>query len=322
MLLLPACLLLGPGGYWRWLGCCMQQVVLVLLLLPVCLLLLLRLVPMQPSSCGSSWRCGAPLRLLWRTAPACPACPVCYLPRFDRTRYTGRRGWHLLVLLTTTVPLPPSALLLTPCCFLQDKAQKEAGLAPSGSGSVDAAAKEEADGRSGESLTAAGAYERASGGRGGQLVEAFRAAGFSPASNHGFLPASNNGSKSLPGTRWFNPDTFSYPTHPSKPLLSSACGQCGLQLHPEELWMRFQSLTHTPPPTHLPCLRAVYVGNVDYSCTPEELQMHFQSCGTVNRVTILTGARQPARRAGGRAAARASHAECVVCRGALPASLV
>jgi hypothetical protein len=34
---------------------------------------------------------------------------------------------------------------------------------------------------------------------------------------------------------------------------------------------------------------AVYVGNVDYSCTPEELQMHFQSCGTVNRVTILTG---------------------------------
>ncbi len=33
----------------------------------------------------------------------------------------------------------------------------------------------------------------------------------------------------------------------------------------------------------------MYVGNVDYSCTPEELQMHFQSCGTVNRVTILTG---------------------------------
>jgi RNA recognition motif. (a.k.a. RRM, RBD, or RNP domain) len=30
------------------------------------------------------------------------------------------------------------------------------------------------------------------------------------------------------------------------------------------------------------------VGNVDYSCTPEELQLHFQGCGTVNRVTILT----------------------------------
>ncbi|KAK9917940.1 hypothetical protein WJX75_009927 [Coccomyxa subellipsoidea] len=34
--------------------------------------------------------------------------------------------------------------------------------------------------------------------------------------------------------------------------------------------------------------RSVYVGQVDYACTPEELQMHFQSCGTVNRVTILT----------------------------------
>lgn len=27
---------------------------------------------------------------------------------------------------------------------------------------------------------------------------------------------------------------------------------------------------------------------VDYVCTPEEVQQHFQSCGTVNRVTILT----------------------------------
>ncbi|GAB4857995.1 Polyadenylate-binding protein 1 [Ancistrocladus abbreviatus] len=34
--------------------------------------------------------------------------------------------------------------------------------------------------------------------------------------------------------------------------------------------------------------RSIYVGNVDYSCTPEEVQAHFQSCGTVNRVTILT----------------------------------
>jgi len=34
--------------------------------------------------------------------------------------------------------------------------------------------------------------------------------------------------------------------------------------------------------------RSVHVGAVDYACTPEELQMHFQSCGTVNRVTILT----------------------------------
>ncbi|KAL3652307.1 Polyadenylate-binding protein 2 [Castilleja foliolosa] len=34
--------------------------------------------------------------------------------------------------------------------------------------------------------------------------------------------------------------------------------------------------------------RSIYVGNVDYACTPEEVQQHFESCGTVNRVTILT----------------------------------
>ena len=34
--------------------------------------------------------------------------------------------------------------------------------------------------------------------------------------------------------------------------------------------------------------RSIYIGNVDYACTPEELQQHFQQCGTVNRVTILT----------------------------------
>ncbi|XP_019182550.1 PREDICTED: polyadenylate-binding protein 2-like isoform X1 [Ipomoea nil] len=34
--------------------------------------------------------------------------------------------------------------------------------------------------------------------------------------------------------------------------------------------------------------RSIFVGNVDYACTPEEVQQHFQPCGTVNRVTILT----------------------------------
>ncbi|KAJ3257703.1 cytoplasmic RNA-binding protein [Boothiomyces macroporosus] len=33
--------------------------------------------------------------------------------------------------------------------------------------------------------------------------------------------------------------------------------------------------------------RSIYIGNVDYSATPEEIQAHFQSCGTINRVTIL-----------------------------------
>ena len=36
--------------------------------------------------------------------------------------------------------------------------------------------------------------------------------------------------------------------------------------------------------------RSVYVGQVDYSATPEELQEHFAGCGTVNRVTILCDA--------------------------------
>lgn len=33
--------------------------------------------------------------------------------------------------------------------------------------------------------------------------------------------------------------------------------------------------------------RSIYVGNVDYGATPEELQAHFQSSGTINRVTIV-----------------------------------
>ncbi|TFK56058.1 RNA-binding domain-containing protein [Heliocybe sulcata] len=33
--------------------------------------------------------------------------------------------------------------------------------------------------------------------------------------------------------------------------------------------------------------RSVYVGNVDYGSTPEEIQQHFQACGPINRVTII-----------------------------------
>jgi polyadenylate-binding protein 2 len=33
--------------------------------------------------------------------------------------------------------------------------------------------------------------------------------------------------------------------------------------------------------------RSVYVGQVDYGATPEELQDHFKACGTINRITIL-----------------------------------
>lgn len=34
-------------------------------------------------------------------------------------------------------------------------------------------------------------------------------------------------------------------------------------------------------------MRSIFVGNVDYSASPEEIQSHFQSCGSINRVTIL-----------------------------------
>lgn len=33
--------------------------------------------------------------------------------------------------------------------------------------------------------------------------------------------------------------------------------------------------------------RSVFIGNVDYGASPEEIQAHFQSCGSINRVTIL-----------------------------------
>ncbi|KAI9678115.1 MAG: cytoplasmic RNA-binding protein [Caeruleum heppii] len=33
--------------------------------------------------------------------------------------------------------------------------------------------------------------------------------------------------------------------------------------------------------------RSVFVGNVDYGASPEEIQAHFQSAGSINRVTIL-----------------------------------
>lgn len=33
--------------------------------------------------------------------------------------------------------------------------------------------------------------------------------------------------------------------------------------------------------------RSIFVGNVDYGASPEEIQAHFQTCGPINRVTIL-----------------------------------
>lgn len=33
--------------------------------------------------------------------------------------------------------------------------------------------------------------------------------------------------------------------------------------------------------------RSIFVGNVDYGASPEEIQAHFTHCGAINRVTIL-----------------------------------
>lgn len=33
--------------------------------------------------------------------------------------------------------------------------------------------------------------------------------------------------------------------------------------------------------------KSIYVGQVDYEATPEELRAHFAPCGTINRVTIM-----------------------------------
>lgn len=33
--------------------------------------------------------------------------------------------------------------------------------------------------------------------------------------------------------------------------------------------------------------RSIFVGNVDYGASPEEIQDHFKTCGSINRVTIL-----------------------------------
>jgi len=33
--------------------------------------------------------------------------------------------------------------------------------------------------------------------------------------------------------------------------------------------------------------KSVYVGNVDYGSTPEELQAHFKACGPISRITIM-----------------------------------
>ncbi|XP_069113470.1 polyadenylate-binding protein 2-like [Argopecten irradians] len=62
-----------------------------------------------------------------------------------------------------------------------------------------------------------------------------------------------------------------------------------------EKQMNITSPTTTPTTAGFPTVeekleadnRSVYVGNVDYGATAEELEQHFHGCGSVNRVTIL-----------------------------------
>eukprot|EP00118_Oscarella_pearsei_P011060 m.71294 g.71294 ORF g.71294 m.71294 type:complete len:234 (+) comp35738_c0_seq17:68-769(+) len=60
-----------------------------------------------------------------------------------------------------------------------------------------------------------------------------------------------------------------------KQIMSPTAGTPGGAAHPS--WEEKQDAD----------TRSVYVGNVDYGATAEELESHFHGCGAVNRVTIL-----------------------------------
>uniref|UniRef100_A0A8C5QLM2 RRM domain-containing protein n=1 Tax=Leptobrachium leishanense TaxID=445787 RepID=A0A8C5QLM2_9ANUR len=57
----------------------------------------------------------------------------------------------------------------------------------------------------------------------------------------------------------------------------------------KELQNEVEKQMNKSPPTGNagPDARSIYVGNVDYGATAEELEAHFHGCGSVNRVTIL-----------------------------------
>ena len=60
------------------------------------------------------------------------------------------------------------------------------------------------------------------------------------------------------------------------------------------MYMRLDNFCCYPLATGFPSMdekieadaRSVYVGNVDYAATAEELEQHFHGCGSINRVTI------------------------------------
>uniref|UniRef100_A0A2K5YZ49 Polyadenylate-binding protein 2 n=1 Tax=Mandrillus leucophaeus TaxID=9568 RepID=A0A2K5YZ49_MANLE len=48
-----------------------------------------------------------------------------------------------------------------------------------------------------------------------------------------------------------------------------------------------KQMNTSPPLGNAADARSIYVGNVDYGATAEELEAHFHGCDSVNRVTIL-----------------------------------
>uniref|UniRef100_A0A7S4NJG0 RRM domain-containing protein n=1 Tax=Paramoeba aestuarina TaxID=180227 RepID=A0A7S4NJG0_9EUKA len=56
----------------------------------------------------------------------------------------------------------------------------------------------------------------------------------------------------------------------------------------EKMHRQAEEVAGTPVSSATSDARSIYVGNVDYGATAEELQAHFQGCGTMERVTIMT----------------------------------
>ncbi|NXO03409.1 PABP2 protein, partial [Rhinopomastus cyanomelas] len=71
----------------------------------------------------------------------------------------------------------------------------------------------------------------------------------------------------------------------SRLLMSSEAGL--LCLHPAQRFVAAGFFPKTTEEKMEVDQRSIYVGNVDYGGTAEELESHFNSCGQINRVTIL-----------------------------------
>lgn len=79
-----------------------------------------------------------------------------------------------------------------------------------------------------------------------------------------------------------------YAAYPSDPQQMSQAAAAGQQLLQQQMHYQDQNSMamgqHNDPELDS---RSIYVGNVDYTTTPEDLVSHFTPCGTIKRVTIL-----------------------------------